>query len=106
MGGCDKIDVMAAQVRELNHHRGHLFGPHIGSLLVVTDLIVLAEVAQEVAGADENRSRTMDPYQRSFFTKVSKPASSDQFSIKLRELETDNKRLEKMLKDLDKDLRI
>ena len=71
MGGCDKIDVMAAQVRELNHHRGHLFGPHIGSLLVVTDLIVLAEVAQEVAGADENRSRTMDPYQRSFFTKVS-----------------------------------
>jgi hypothetical protein len=56
MGGGDKIDIVAAPGLKSQHHIGKIASPYRHSLALMTDLIVLAKGAEEIAVSEENGS--------------------------------------------------
>jgi hypothetical protein len=49
MGWGDKINIMAAPLSQLDHHGGHLLRLYFHAFSQVTDIIILAKIAKQVA---------------------------------------------------------
>jgi hypothetical protein len=54
----------------MDHHGGYLLRPGFITLVPVADLLVLAEVAEKIAGADKNRARPVAADQGGFFAEM------------------------------------
>ena len=70
MGGGYKVDIVASPFTELPHHDGHLFRRHLHPFCQMTDLVVLAKAAKQIAGADKNGTRSVLPNQGGLFSKM------------------------------------
>ena len=70
MGGGNKINVMTPHFLQPDHHRRQLLARHLLPFPEMTDLIVLAENAAEIAVAEEDGPGTGLTDQGGFLTKV------------------------------------
>ncbi len=70
MRRCNKIDIMAPLLLEMNHDAGQFLRRYGDALTAMADIVVLTENAVEIAVGEENRSRSPPPHQWFLFSKV------------------------------------
>jgi hypothetical protein len=54
VGGCYKVDIVTSSHLETNHHIGKVSWLYLTAFCIVADVIVLTEVAKEVAGSEKD----------------------------------------------------
>ena len=70
MLGCHQVNVVAAAVLQLQHHRGQLPRGHRLTVRLPGDAGVLAEHAPQVAAGEEDRARTVPAAQAVLLTEM------------------------------------
>ena len=70
MGRGHEVDVVAAGGLQLQHDVGQLAIGHFPAFAAVADFKILAEVAQEIAMGEEDRSRAVTAHQWGLFAEV------------------------------------
>ena len=71
VGRGNQVDVMAPLLLKKDHDGGKLVIVDVGGrLLLVADIIVLAEETEQVAGSEKNGSRSVLPYQWTLFAEM------------------------------------
>jgi hypothetical protein len=79
MGGCDKVDIMAANLLKFEHHVCQFFIFTFVPSSLMRDGPVLAKDTAEVAVGEEDRSGPIMAYQRDLLTKMGVSAENDEF---------------------------
>src|SRR5215813_14009089 len=72
MRGGDEIDVVAASTLQVEHNLCQLPHAHWHPFTTMVDLPTLAELAEQIAPRDKNRSRPALPRQRWFLPEMGK----------------------------------
>jgi len=75
----NEIDVVAAQILEVEHHPGQLGGLGFAAFAEVADLEILAEEAKEIAVGEEDRPRSPCSHQRVLFYEMGAMAGNHGF---------------------------
>jgi hypothetical protein len=70
MSGCNKIDIMTADLLKVDHHVCQIFILNLLPSSFMGDWPVLAEYATEIAVGEENGARPFSSHQRHLFTKM------------------------------------
>ena len=70
MGWGHKIDVVAADVLEMQHDRGQLLRVNSLTVTFMADIVILAEVTHQIAVGEKDRPRPFSTHQRCFFAEM------------------------------------
>ena len=70
MGGGDEVDVVTAQVLQVDHDPGQVTVGDLHPVALVADVPVLAEAAAQVAVGEEDGAGAMRPHKRGFLPEV------------------------------------
>ena len=70
MGRGNEINIVAPAILQMKHYTCKLFIGYLFTVTQVTDVVILAEDAQQVAVGKKNRTGTMASHQRVLFSKM------------------------------------
>lgn len=80
MFGSDEIDVVAANLLELQHHLGKGFRVYFHPSTGLADVVILAEDTSQIAHGKENSSAAADASETVFFSEVGEVAANQGIS--------------------------